>query len=1353
MPNIEIKKDNEELMSLENELAELKEELKRIGSEKGQGRRSRDQKAEDNQRRREVKARIREIEDIIKKQPQEEPAKEDEVEKEEVVEPEKEQPEKPEEIKTEPKPTTEQAPNLNAQGQGAKEPKPEEQKEKVIIPQELGDLFAGEFKDEDKKNIINKTLEIIREKNGYDLQMKLNDKSEYLADEVKSYLIDKEASLVNIKTKKGKEFVVEFDFNKNDVSIEESERTDEFYIDEVATELIDVYHERKVAIDEKEELEKAIEKITDDKQRKTEQAKLKELKRKLFAINSKMNYLYEKSIKLGDAGLTDTKKRTIENIKDAIDNQKGKKTDIDLVRNEMRKRGGFKSEEEEPSPENQAEDEKWEEVETGFRDYMKSYIDRMEKVYKEAEKDINRKEEKEIYLDIFKNFANKSNHNLIDGYLSENNLTINEENRSKALEIQAKVFGELVDELENEPSSKSNVIIPEVVAERPEREAPRDIIEAIRTLEETDGRLHKVIANIPDKDKMLAIDYNKGERLSPEEVEIAKGVNTLQELKTVVSIDTLSAMIAKSRYMSFEEGRELRRAVLEEMAFLESAEKRALFHAEKNLNDMVARKEIEPMKMMAVNRFAGVVTRNRAIEAPTTPPVSPEEGGQRKEGVLRGFAKNLGKKFGIGKSEDEKKAEKDVKSQKSEINNLENELKQAAIKGSSEEEKKKIQEKMDLAKKKLEELEAKKKEIIKKENEQEEPASEDYSKELDFIEGAKNIDNMGNILESMFRKKMIKEEIVTEFNEKIRVGFSDGRYDDVIKDSNKEIGIIGQARISPEKKKVLVKFYEKVIEIAEGMKGGGGDAGKSKKAEPKFSRNEKPELKKERENKGTLDKYNLSDAYEIVKKMDENEIKKEWRAHPKLKIEISNKPVVMDEEVIKDYNDLVAQYAIKENKEVPFFFVEDTENKCIVKIFAGEAKSYGSAELSPLTAKAKNGEVFATWWNGENNKKNLFNGKNGKFKVGIGHTHPKGYGPIFSNVGGGDFGLDYSSEFEFRSSAIFAANPCASNISFVGSPDTGLIGAFEVKEDGVIVFNPIEVSEEDNDKNKETQEQENGELPQKLDGEAGSGEKGNEWEKPESWYEKTMKDKTPMYIQIKIPKDSKYLGIKENLDAKVEQLREWRVNDWGKEVPELKNEAKKNELLISKKGGNLIISFLKNYALDKRYTEKRTGHGWIAYQLPKEKMEKLWDNLKNNPSSAYDLIDPELLKLIGLPSNLEVVLEEEGKRLEVKKENELKESLNKMELKDLRSLYDDLLDRMDEKKTVGAEADRLSRIYKNDVKQTIDELNKENFEKIKNFKVREVKEAIESVYRDMKQKEEKAKKKEQQSASRPNVAV
>ncbi len=463
-----------------------------------------------------------------------------------------------------------------------------------------------------------------------------------------------------------------------------------------------------------------------------------------------------------------------------------------------------------------------------------------------------------------------------------------------------------------------------------------------------------------------------------------------------------------------------------------------------------------------------------------------------------------------------------------------------------------------------------------KAGEQEKPADEKAKAKKELIEkigSANDIDGVKEILTSILGLKIIKEDSEKDLN-KMMEYLESGEYDQVKTYFNEQRAFIEKSSFSKENKAVLDKFYAKAIEIADRMEGVGDDGlevgepvrkdiprrgrrPSKEDLEPKVSRNEKSEPKKERENEGILDKYNLSDAYEIVKKMDENEIKKEWRAHPKLKIETSNKPVVIDEEVIKDYNELVAQYAIKENKEVPFFFVEDAENKRIVKIFIGEAKSYGSAELSPLTAKAKNGETFAAWWNGENKNKNLFNGKNGKFKVGMGHTHPKGYGPIFSNVGGGDFGLDYSSEFEFRSSALFAVNSCASNISFVGSPDTGLISATEVKKDGVIVFNPISVLAE---KKAKEEKKEKG-VKTKVDffG-SGSGKEGKEQKIDENEVE-----------PVKIDEQTKE-GIKKGLEKikKNDEEAFWKIGG-------LANSFSKDERLF---GDVFTKEWFDNYMKD-----------------------------------------------------------------------------------------------------------------------------------------------------------------------------
>jgi hypothetical protein len=89
----------------------------------------------------------------------------------------------------------------------------------------------------------------------------------------------------------------------------------------------------------------------------------------------------------------------------------------------------------------------------------------------------------------------------------------------------------------------------------------------------------------------------------------------------------------------------------------------------------------------------------------------------------------------------------------------------------------------------------------------------------------------------------------------------------------------------------------------------------------------------------------------------------------------------------------------------------------------------------------------------------MFDGKIGKYIYGIGHTHPPGYGPIFSNsnLQNSKFGDD------FYASSFYRGLPNASSLHIVGSPDMKLISAIEAKKDGVIAFHPIDVLE----KNKE----------------------------------------------------------------------------------------------------------------------------------------------------------------------------------------------------------------------------------------------------------------------------------------------
>lgn len=155
----------------------------------------------------------------------------------------------------------------------------------------------------------------------------------------------------------------------------------------------------------------------------------------------------------------------------------------------------------------------------------------------------------------------------------------------------------------------------------------------------------------------------------------------------------------------------------------------------------------------------------------------------------------------------------------------------------------------------------------------------------------------------------------------------------------------------------------------------------------------------------------------------------------------------------------------------------------------------------------------------------------------------------------------------------------------------------------------------------------------------------------ESWYEKLMKEKVQTYLQLKIPaaSESEYLGFKENKErpsgGRVEEYHEWFINNWDKKKsPKFLQKAEKDTLVVAKMGPLLFVEFYKVLGLDKRYIDTRNFRGAIAYQPRREMLEKIWDDLKKNPANAYQLIDPELLKLISLPSNLKIVLEEKEEK-------------------------------------------------------------------------------------------------------------
>lgn len=399
--------------------------------------------------------------------------------------------------------------------------------------------------------------------------------------------------------------------------------------------------------------------------------------------------------------------------------------------------------------------------------------------------------------------------------------------------------------------------------------APESIREAVENLKKIEKEL---IVEISEKYKEFAAKYDKDEEPTPEEVKIAKVINKLQELKTTVSIDTLSAMMVESRCMSFEERGKIRKKVFEDMTFLKDKEEWALFHAEKNLKDMIAQKKIEPMIMMGVNRFAKGVGKAgmRVIETQSAPIASPEKGEREEQGAGEGkkkqsrFSSILNRFFG-GKKEtaEQKEAEKinkkigveesRIKWFEKENKKIEDKLKkkeeklEEAKKSNNKDKADKIEaeikkfrdEKTPDIKKNNEEIEKSKKELERLKNENSAGAEQEEIKSREEIveslnkqiEAAQNADDLQGVFDSMFEIKLIEDdEDRKKFKEKVidkLGGGSEKNLRDVIGYSNGEIVTINRAEIEQENKDILIKFYEKVIEIAGRGKGEEGDVEKA----------------------------------------------------------------------------------------------------------------------------------------------------------------------------------------------------------------------------------------------------------------------------------------------------------------------------------------------------------------------------------------------------------------------------------------------------------------------------------------------------------------------------------------------
>lgn len=191
--------------------------------------------------------------------------------------------------------------------------------------------------------------------------------------------------------------------------------------------------------------------------------------------------------------------------------------------------------------------------------------------------------------------------------------------------------------------------------------------------------------------------------------------------------------------------------------------------------------------------------------------------------------------------------------------------------------------------------------------------------------------------------------------------------------------------------------------------------------------------------------FPLNDAYlEVRDAVDSGgtySLKNSWNANSLLTLDYSEVPVILTD-TAKVELQRIYEKARNISREIAFYFIENDDE--IVEVVEDSVGTAGGCTWTGSTPAFNMYSRYLT--------------RNEGFKVGMGHTHPRNYGPIFSNVPDATerFGLDYRAQSTHN--AIFRSN--ASNKHMVVSPYLDLMGIFEVGN-GRLTYRPWEIKEDE----------------------------------------------------------------------------------------------------------------------------------------------------------------------------------------------------------------------------------------------------------------------------------------------------
>lgn len=190
----------------------------------------------------------------------------------------------------------------------------------------------------------------------------------------------------------------------------------------------------------------------------------------------------------------------------------------------------------------------------------------------------------------------------------------------------------------------------------------------------------------------------------------------------------------------------------------------------------------------------------------------------------------------------------------------------------------------------------------------------------------------------------------------------------------------------------------------------------------------------------------LQDAHPIVdqaiRQGNIETLKRDWLAHQHLKVETSEEPIHIERHVIN-----MLEHQAKQGQqlgEIPLFFmmVPKDDHQIVRAVWQGNAGEYGSVKFGGMDPHFRNA-LGATLSHGGT--------------MPLGHTHPRGYGPIFSHVTSEDVGEDGRESADYNVAMTFEPfTHSPYHLMVAMNPRNGkpTLGVLEVKKGHKVGYHP-----------------------------------------------------------------------------------------------------------------------------------------------------------------------------------------------------------------------------------------------------------------------------------------------------------